>query len=164
MHAWAQRSHTRRPYVILHRIHCPTRNVFLVLFNTPSMRAVRVRAVRPIHPRRACIFQGWAAAAGEKGPHHVLAHSIQGPQERLIFSVWGASTPSNSPGKGELARFGDRMQPHAARMQPRKCPIFLARGPALRPASCRSPNMQALHPRAWMGCGTWTPPLPRAWY
>ena len=44
------------------------------------------------------------------------------------------------PGKCLLARFGDRVQPHAARMHPRKCPIFVARGVALGPASCHSPR------------------------
>ena len=47
-------------------------------------------------------------------------------------------------GKSKLARVGDRMQPHAARMCPRKCPNFRARGLALGPVCRRSPKMQAL--------------------
>ena len=57
--------------------------------------------------------------------------------------------PPNTPGKGELARFGDRMQPHAARMHPQKCPIYLARGKSLmlrkfREAGCQVEGFSSL--------------------
>ena len=42
----------------------------------------------------------------------------------------GSALRTKAPGKVQLARCGDRMQPHAARMHPRKRPIFLVEGPS----------------------------------
>ena len=67
-------------------------------------------------------------------------------QKCPVFSVWGGGRsqklgfpPKPARGKGDLARFGDRMQPHAARMHP-----GLAQTSSPEGLKHRSRKMQAL--------------------
>ena len=84
----------------------------------------------------------WAAAAGEKGPTHVLAHGIRGPTSALFIALGGGSTPQNPPETGSWRDSGTVRSPMRRECTPEIAQSFspegLHRGPLLAaPRSCK---------------------------